>query len=215
MYGTVELEGIIIKSMNIGEFDRRITIFTKERGKISAFAKGSRRPNSILVGATRPFAYGKFILYEGREAYNLQSANISNYFAEIASDIENTCYATYFLELLDYFTREYLQEIDYLKLIYMALLAIKKAIIPNRLIRRIFELRALVIWGEYENDLTRASDSLRYTWNFIIKTPIEKLFSFTLNEEILKELEKKVDENIKKYVDKKMNALDLLELILN
>ena len=35
----VELTGIVIKSMPIGDFDRRVTIFTKERGKIYALQK--------------------------------------------------------------------------------------------------------------------------------------------------------------------------------
>ena len=38
----VELTGMVIKTMPIGEYDRRITLITKERGKVSAFVKGAR-----------------------------------------------------------------------------------------------------------------------------------------------------------------------------
>ena len=108
----VELTGIVIKSMPIGDFDRRVTIFTKERGKIYAFAKGARRINNQMMGFARIFAYGKFKLYEGRDSYNIVNADIANYFEEVSADIESTCYGTYFLEMLDYYTKEALVDIE-------------------------------------------------------------------------------------------------------
>ncbi len=38
------------------------------------------------MGVTRPFVFGTFKLYEGRDAYNLQGADVLNYFAEIPLD---------------------------------------------------------------------------------------------------------------------------------
>ena len=60
MADIVQVTGFILSSMPVGEYDRRIVILSKELGKISAFAKGARRPNSHLIGVT---VAGILILY--------------------------------------------------------------------------------------------------------------------------------------------------------
>ncbi len=63
----------------VGEYDRRVVILTKEQGKISAFARGARRPNSPLVVAVN-LSFGEFTVYAGRSSYTVQSAKISTIF---------------------------------------------------------------------------------------------------------------------------------------
>ncbi len=210
----VELTGIVIKSMPIGDFDRRVTIFTKERGKIYAFAKGARRINNQMMGFARIFAYGKFKLYEGRDSYNIVNADIANYFEEVSADIESTCYGTYFLEMLDYYTREALVDIESLKLIYYTLLALTKKSIPNRLVRRIYELKLMSLNSDYDEKPGLKDKTAIYTWEYIIYSKPEKLFTFVITEEALEEIEKTLDIMMKKYIDKHFNSLEILEDIL-
>ncbi len=149
MTDQVVLHGMVLSAAAAGEYDKRLVILTKERGKIVAFAKGARRPKSMLMGGSRPFVYGEFTLYEGREAYNLIRTDIDNYFSEISEDIEATCYGCYFLELADYYTRENIESSETIKLLYMTLRALMNQKISNRLIKCIFELKLLTINGEY------------------------------------------------------------------
>ena len=71
MTGQVKLTGMVLAAMPVGEYDRRLTILTKERGKISAFARGARKPTSALLASSQPFSFGEFILYEGKSSYNV------------------------------------------------------------------------------------------------------------------------------------------------
>ena len=53
MTGEIKLTGIVLGSVPMGDYDRRISLLTVEKGRISAFAKGARRPMSALRAASR------------------------------------------------------------------------------------------------------------------------------------------------------------------
>ena len=54
------LTGIVLSTMPVGEYDRRVVILTKEQGKISAFARGGKTPEQSACGALNPFSFGTF-----------------------------------------------------------------------------------------------------------------------------------------------------------
>ena len=148
MVNQITVTGMVLQAAPVGEYDRRVVILTKERGKISAFARGARRPHSGLVGVTSPFSFGEFTVYEGRTSYTLVSASISNYFSELRTDVEGVYYGFYFMDLAGYYAREANDETTLLKLLYQTLRALLNPHIPNRLIRCIYELKAVSINGE-------------------------------------------------------------------
>ena len=148
MIGQITLTGMVLNAANVGEYDKRISILTKERGKITAFSKGSRRQNSSLLACSQPFSFGTFVLYEGRSSYTLVSAEISNYFMELRDDFEKVSYGMYFLEFVDYYTKENSDEKEVLKLLYQSCRALISDTISNELVKCIFELKMFAINGE-------------------------------------------------------------------
>lgn len=216
MRDLIELTGMVIKSTPVGEYDKRLVILTRERGKITAFARGAKRPGNALMGPSRPFAFGKFRVFEGRDAYNLQSAEISQYFEELVMDMEGACYGQYFLEFGDYYSRENLDGTPMLLLIYQSLRALLKASIPNELVQRIFELKAMVLSGEYtEHPPRQVSDSANYAWEFVIVSPIERLYTFTLTEQVFLEFRQCVEINKARYIDREFHSLEILKTLVN
>lgn len=143
------LTGMVLNAMPIGDYDKRITVLTRERGKITAFARGARRPASQLLAVTGPFSFGEFEFFEGRSTYNLVKASISDYFRELPADPVKACYGFYFLETADFFAQEGSDESEMLKLLYQTMKALQRGTIDARLVRRVYELRLLLLQGEY------------------------------------------------------------------
>lgn len=143
------LTGMVLKSAPAGEYDRRVVLLTRERGKVTAFVRGARRPKSSLQAATGLFAFGSFEAYEGKNAWTIVKAEIRDYFLEISKDLDLTAYGCYFLEAADYFSAEGNDASDQLNLLYVTMRALLKGQVELPLIRRIYELRTLFYNGTY------------------------------------------------------------------
>ena len=205
-------KGIIIKAEPIGEYDRRVVILTENRGKISAFARGARRPNSKFVASTNPFVFGNISLFAGRNSYTLTDMEAVEYFDSLRLDFDKSMYGMYFLELADYYTRENNDDRDMLKLLFVSLKALSRGLIDNRLIRAIFELRAVAVNGEFPGlELRSMSETAEYTIKFIISADFAKLYSFTLKDEVMNEVINYSALVVEKMIHHSFNSLLLLE----
>lgn len=244
MVSQLTVTGMVLTVMPIGDYDKRLVILTKERGKINAFAKGARRQNSALLACSQPFSFGTFILYEGRSSYNVVAAEISNYFVELRENLDSVAYGMYFCEFADYLTRENENETAVLKLMYQSFRALVKKSIPGELIRYIYELKIITLNGEApqmfecvkcrkeepiyrfstanggllcdscvssEADVITLSSSTIYTMQYIITSTIEKLYTFKVSDEVMKELRFCMKRYRATYVEREFKSLEMLE----
>ncbi|MBR3644795.1 MAG: DNA repair protein RecO [Lachnospiraceae bacterium] len=244
MVEQVTLRGVVLSAMPISEYDKRLVILTKERGKITAFARGARKATSQFLAASQPMTFGEYTVYQGRNAYTITSVKVTKYFAQNITDIEQMPYGMYFLEVSDYFGREGMEASDSINLIYLAIKALLNPDIPDRLARAIYELKTMVIHGEYPNFFTcshcgtkeqiyyfdknkyrvlcrncggqvsanniHISESAIYSLQFVVATPISKLFTFTVKEEVLDEICEVVTHCFTKLVDREFKSLEFL-----
>ena len=70
-------------------------------------------------------------------------------FQELRANFEGAYYGMYFMELAQYYTRENVDETKMLKLLYQSLRALLNKTIDNELVRYIYEIKAMVINGEF------------------------------------------------------------------
>ena len=215
MQDNVELKGMILKSEPIGDYDRRIVILTDSRGKISAFARGARKPNSRFVAGTNPFVFAEFKLYEGKNSYSLNDVQVVNYFDELRTDYEAAYYGMYMLEIADYYTRENNDEKEMLKLLYQSLRALMHPGIDNRLIRVIYEIKSTVINGEFPGPRDNAAykDATLYAIDHIVGSDTSKLYTFTVKPEILAQLEEIASDTCRQTMNYPFKSLEILNTL--
>ena len=66
MPGTLKTQAIVLRSLRYGEADRILHLYTRDRGRVSAMAKGVRRTKTRFGGRLEPFFRLDLVLYEGR-----------------------------------------------------------------------------------------------------------------------------------------------------
>lgn len=211
----ITVTGIVLKQSPMGEYDRHISLLTKERGKISAFARGAKRPGNKLAAATAPFCFGSFKLYEGKNSYTLVEADVQNYFEELRTDYIGACYGMYFAEIADYYTRENNDEREMLKLLYQSLRALCTETLPNPLVRCVFECRAIAVNGEFPGPPSdrQLEGSTLYALQYITSSPIEKLYTFVVTDSVLAELQQVARDYMREYVGHVFKSLEVLQTL--
>ena len=100
------LEAVVLRHADWGEADRLITLYTRERGKVRAIAKGARKIRSRKAGHLEPFTRVTLQLSRGRDLLIVTQADTVDAYLPIHEDLIKTSHAAYVVELLDRFTYE-------------------------------------------------------------------------------------------------------------
>ncbi|MBQ6373398.1 MAG: DNA repair protein RecO [Clostridia bacterium] len=134
--------GLVIRRSDYSDYDRMVTLFSPDRGRIDAIARGCRRPKSPLVNAVEPFTSGEFQLFEHRGRYTLEQCQISESYFDLRADYDRLRHGVYWLKLLD------------------------EAILPDTAAETLFivTLRALahLNWGELPPELVTFAFEMHY-----------------------------------------------------
>lgn len=150
---TSEVRGLVIRTVDIKETDRLITIFTEEQGAITALARGARSLKSRKLAATMQFCYGRYILYSQGDKLWVKEAELIESFFDIRQTIEGLALANYIAEVLSDVTVEEAEN-DLLRLSLNSLYAISTGKYNIEKIKAAFEIRAVSILGFMPNVLS-------------------------------------------------------------
>ncbi len=212
MEDVLTLTGMVLQAWPAGEYDKRLLLLTQERGKVTAWAPGSRKPGSPLLAAVRPFTFGTFQVVLQKSGYRILGTDILAYFDEMARDMEAVSYGSYFLELAEYYVQENEDATDVLNLLYMACKALLKPALADGLIRLIYEVRLMTINGEGPSvAFSGMGEGGRYALEYMESAPLNKLFTFSLAPNLQKEIESYVRRHMERYVDRHFKSLEILK----
>lgn len=99
-------EGIVLKTIKLGEADRIVTILTRSNGKVRAVAKGIRKTKSRFGARLEPFTRTDLVIYKGRNLDTITSAEIVTSFDEIRSDYAKLLAGVALLDVIEKITPE-------------------------------------------------------------------------------------------------------------
>jgi len=93
-------EAVVLSVRDMGEADRLVILFSRDRGKLSAAAYGARRPRSRLAGSVQSFAQVDISLMPGRNLETVGQCEVKRSFRELREDITLMTYAAFLAELV-------------------------------------------------------------------------------------------------------------------
>ncbi len=98
------VEAIVLRHRDWGEADRLLALYTRQRGKVSAVAKGARKIRSRKAGHLQPFTRITLQLARARGPYIITQVETLDAYLPLREDLNLTGNASYIVELLDRFT---------------------------------------------------------------------------------------------------------------
>ncbi len=146
--------GLVLRTTNFAEADRFCTILTPELGLIEAKARGARRSRSSLMLTTEFLSLADFELFDYKDRYTINSADLVYSFPRVREDVERLTCASHLSELLrDLLLPEEISHELY-ELMARALAALEKDAPPPLAVVHACELRLMKLGG-YGLDLGR------------------------------------------------------------
>lgn len=120
----IKIKGIVVKSKDYKDSDKIVTIFSAEKGLISARVRGVKKNKAKLVFAVQPFAFVEFVLVCRDNFYTVINATSIDQFFDITADFDKYILMLACLEVIEKSVKENSQEPE----LFLLLLSILKAV---------------------------------------------------------------------------------------
>lgn len=141
-------EAIILRSINLSETDKLVTLMTKKFGKIKCVAKAARKIKSRFGASIEPMTHTDLIYFgkENQTLYQINHSDIIHSFQSIRDDLRKIFTGIYFNELIESLTPEAYPDPNIFKLLLDSLLALEHIDNLDTLSRQ-FEMRLICLAG--------------------------------------------------------------------
>jgi len=140
---TFREEGIVIRKRDYGETDKILTIYTRDRGRITAFAPGARKVTSRKTSATELFTHGIYFLAKGQSIDVITEWEVLNSFYQLRDDLNKAALSFYMAELLNAFAQDGQPNYPMYRLFLESVSLLARAKRNHELWVRAFEVKSL------------------------------------------------------------------------
>jgi DNA repair protein RecO (recombination protein O) len=142
-------DGIVLRTQDLGEADRIVTVLTRRTGRVRAVGKGVRRTKSRFGARLEPFTHVDLLLYTGRSLDVItQADSVRAYGEPLSADYPRYTTGTAMLETAERFTPEEKEpSMRQFLLLVGGLRALSEGEHTPRLVLDAFLLRSLAVAG--------------------------------------------------------------------
>ena len=142
-----EVKALVIRTVDLSESDRLITLFSDQYGLITAYANNSRSLRSKYMSSAQLFCYASFVLYKKGDRYWVREVSLIESFFDLRADLTRTALASYVCDVAGDVVEENAPEPEMLSLTLNTLFAIASGAYSLSLVKAAFELRAASVLG--------------------------------------------------------------------
>lgn len=187
---TVHVKGIVIAENQYRENDKMLTVFCDRFGKISVSARGAKKSVSKFTAVAQLFCYSDMELYCGKSnIYTLKDAQLIESFYSLRTDLDRLTVAGRIVKLTAKVIREELEDSEGLRLLLNSLYFLcREDGISNELLYCIYRMRLVYLQGFFP-PISCKQKGTELAVEHICDAPMEKLFKFSVSDDVLKELD--------------------------
>ncbi len=155
-------EGVVLRSSNLGEWDKLLVVLGQGAGKTRIVAKGARKVQSRYASLTQVFSHINYTVYSGRSLATFSQAELRQGFPALRDNLDKMAYGLYLLELVDSLLEEGQVHDDILSLL-LASLHILSLSDKHELLLGFFQIRLLARlgWATSPADLSLSTGASR------------------------------------------------------
>ena len=139
--------GIVLRSTDVGDNDKLLTLLTAEYGKLTVSAKGARSLKSKFMAVSQQFAYGEFTFTVKGDFKWLKDASLTEGFFSVRRELPRLALACYVASVTEQLSLEGQADIELLRLTLNTLYMLcgEKHTLDH--IKAVYELSAVSIGG--------------------------------------------------------------------
>ena len=143
----LRVTGLVVREVDIGDYDKLLTLVTHETGKISVTVKGARSLKSKHVPTSQLYAYAAYVLKRYKQYYYVADSELIESFYDLRTDVAKLALAAYFADVCSDVSVEDQPDEPILRLTLNALYALARSVAPDTQIKAAFELKAMALAG--------------------------------------------------------------------